>query len=104
MATATQNEVAQTIAAQMGGTRRLSAMIGANGFMADVDSLKFSFKGCKRANMFRVTLDAMDTYTVEFFKYSPRKATCDVVKSHEMVYADQLVELFEIFTGLYVSL
>lgn len=104
MTTATRNEVAETIAAQMGGTRRLSVMIGATGFVADVNSLKFSFKRCKRANMFRVTLDATDTYTVEFFKYSPRKATCDVVKSHELVYADQLVDLFESFTGLYVSL
>ena len=98
------SNVATTIAQQLGGTNKLSAMIGANGFVASEDSLKFSFKGCRKGNMLRVTLNADDTYTVEMFKYNRRTFECPCVKSLSGVYADMLTSVFESWTGLYTSL
>ena len=95
--------VAQTIIAQMGGTRRLSLMVGASLFAGDDSSVMFSFKGSRKMNKCRVTLDASDTYTVEFFKFSPSKGTCPVVDEISGVYCDMLVDIFESRTGLYLT-
>ena len=96
-------QVAQTIIAQMGGTRRLSLMVGASLFAGDDSSVMFSFKGSRKMNKCRVTLDASDTYTVEFFKFSPSKLTCPVVEEISGVHCDMLVDIFESRTGLYLS-
>jgi hypothetical protein len=96
-------QVAQTIIAQMGGTRRLSMMVGASLFAGDDSSVMFSFKGSRKVNKCRVTLDASDTYTVEFFKFSPSKLTCPVVDEISGVDAEMLVDIFESCTGLYLS-
>ena len=97
-------QVAQTIIAQMGGTRRLSLMVGASLFAGDDTSAMFSFKGSRKMNKCRVTLDASDTYTVEFFKFSPSKLNiAPVVEEISGVYAEMLVDIFESRTGLYLS-
>ena len=97
-------QAAQTIIAQMGGSRRLAMMIGASVFAGDDNSVMFSFKGSRKMNKCRVTLDATDTYTVEFFKYSPSKGTCPVVNEISGVYGDMLVDIFESRTGLFLSI
>lgn len=96
---------------QLGGRRRLGVMIGAYDFFSDNDgqTLTFKFKMCKEANCVKITLNAMDTYDIEFIKIgrlSKKTWTVPVrkVKTYEGVYADQMQEVIESFTGLYMSL
>jgi len=102
-------EIANEIARQLGGTRRLAAMTGASKFTADGPALVFALPSGKAKdgiNNVRITLDqGTDTYTVRFirigrapsFKVTP-------VQETSLVYADQLKTLFEQTTGLYLSL
>lgn len=96
--------VADTILDQMGGSRRLGLMIGANSFLGDEKSVRFRFKTRAKngSNMFRVTLDPSDTYTIEFI--SVRGASVKVKDKLEDVYAEDLVRIFQEKTGLYLSL
>lgn len=96
--------VANTIISQMGGTRRLSMMIGANAFVGSDNSVSFKFKARAKngANAFRVTLNPSDTYTVEFVSCRGMKVT--VKDSLSDVYAEDLISLFQNKTGLYLSL
>ena len=96
--------VANTILSQMGGTGRLSAMIGAHSFVGDENSVSFRFKARARngANAFHVTLDPSDTYTIKFLKI--RKLEVKTVKELDDVYAEDLKRIFEDETGLRLSL
>jgi hypothetical protein len=98
-----QENAAETLK-QMGGTGRLTAMTGANNFaFCDKGAyVGFKFKMCKLFNYIQIKLNSMDTYDVTFMKIWG----CDIKKTEEIngVYADQLVELFETKTGLYLSL
>jgi hypothetical protein len=93
-------QTATTILSQLGG-RRFIAMTGAKNFVGDASTLMFSVPAGK-VNKVRVTLDASDTYTVEFYKVRG----VDVAKraSHSGVYFDQLRAIFEAETGLRTSL
>ena len=85
----------------------MAAIVGAKDFLASGDNhetLVFKFKGCKHTNAVRITLNAMDTYDVEFLKINARKLTCETVESVEGVYNDMLQDVFESFTGLYLTL
>ncbi len=94
---------ADIILSQLGGTGRLSAMIGAKHFFSDDDgnTLVFKFKGSKVANYVRITLTPADTYTVDFKKI--RGVEAKDVKVFEDVYADMLRDIFESTTGLYLT-
>jgi hypothetical protein len=97
--------VATTIIEQMGGTRRLQAMVGAHDFLGDDKSAQFGFKGCRKANKCRVVYDyGSDLYTFELWHFNKR--TFDFKKVFELdgVYWDMLKSLFEEETGLYLSL
>lgn len=96
--------VANTILDQMGGTGRLTAMVGANAFVGSDNSVSFRFKARAKngANAFRVVLDPSDTYTVEFMSCRAGKVTSKF-KSRD-IYAEDLIPLFERETGLYLSL
>ena len=96
----TNDQVAATIVQQLGGFGKLKAMIAAYSWTYDEKSVMFSFRGCRRTNKCRVTLDPSDTYTVEFFRYSPKHGTCDPVKNQNGVYCDQLSSFFRSTTGL----
>jgi len=104
MTTQTNLEVANTILAQMGGTGRLSAMLGASSFFGTEDTASFRFKARARnkSNMVKVRLDPSDTYTVEFWTVRGGKATKR--SAHSDIYADGLKTLFTDETGLYLSL
>ena len=102
--TTTNLEVATTICNQIGGTGKLRAMIGATNWLADENSLMFSFKGSKKVNKCRITLKANDTYTIELFKFSPSKLTCDTKAVSNGIYFDQLIPAIENMTGLYLSM
>ena len=93
---------AQQVIAQLGGFRRLKAMVNARAFGRDENSVSFKFSGSRVANYCRITLDPMDTYTVEFLKVRANKVK--VVDTTEGAYADMLVPLFEKTTKLYLSL
>lgn len=95
---------AETIIKQMGGTRILSAMIGARNFAGDETSIQFSFKGSRKVNKCRIILDASDTYTLELWKINKR--TFEMTKVYELdgLYHDMLTPVFEQETGLYLSL
>lgn len=96
--------VANTILAQMGGSGRLTAMIGAHSFVGGKDSLSFRFKAKshKGINTIRVVLTPADVYTVEFCRIRGFKLS--LVETVADVYCDQLIETVERVTGLYLHL
>lgn len=95
-------DVANIIYQQLGGAR-FAQMTGAKGFLGDSNSLSFKLpKNESQANFVLITLDPNDTYTVTFAKYRGDEIT--VLKELDMVYADQLQEIFERYTGLHTSL
>ena len=77
-------------------------MTGAKHFTYSDNSVSFQFKGSRKTNALRITLDSSDTYTMKFFKINSRKLTVDTVREIEYVYCDQLAEIFERETGLYL--
>jgi hypothetical protein len=97
--------IAETTLQQLGGAGRLTAMIGAKHFGYDKNgTLTFQFKMCKKANGVRIELNGKDLYDVTFTKFNARTYEVKEVHKFEDVYADQLKEVFESFTGLYLSL
>jgi len=99
-------QVAQTILSQLGGNRFI-AMTGCSNFGSTPNSLSFKLpRGCaNKATHCTITLDASDTYTVEFVKCNMRATVYrQVVAETSMVYAESLTELFTAATGLEVRL
>ena len=96
--------VANTIAQQMGGIPRLTAMIGAKNFLGDKDMLQFkwSAKSKKKINTVRIQLEPSDTYKVTF--YSLKGFDISEVSGWDDVQASELRPLFERETGLALSL
>lgn len=101
MAKITMNQ----LTASNNGIGRLSMMIGAKNFVRDENknNVMFSFaaKAKNKANKCRITLNSMDLYDVEFFNI--RGANFKTISSFKNIYNDQLKELFESETGLYLS-
>lgn len=96
--------VANTIIQQMGGQKRLAIMTGAHTFVADDNSVQFKFKGCREANICKITLDPMDTYTFQLYRFNNKTFDCPKVYELEGAYNDMLKPVFESETGLYLSL
>jgi hypothetical protein len=97
------NRVAEEILNQLGGNRKLSAMISMHNLYFSTDSLtegflQFDFKGCKKAFKVRIYLEYNDTYTLKFYSKSFKKHTI------QGVYNDNLIEVFQNYTKLYLSL
>lgn len=100
-----RKEVAETIIAQMGGTGKLKAMIGAKNFRILESGLWFEFKGSRKANVCEVVYNyGSNTYNFKLQKYSPKYCTFTDVYYLEGCYSDMLIELFESKTGLQLSL
>lgn len=94
-----------TMLQQLGGNKFI-AMTGAKVSFDSDGTLFCWFKGSKKANMLKISLDyATDTYIMEFSKlgYAP-KFTVKPVKKLTMVYAEDLQSFFTDVTGLYTSL
>lgn len=94
--------IAQTILAQLGGTRFL-AMTGARDLLNGGDALQFGLPANfakDGINKVRVRLDASDTYTVTAYKFSRRTLQCPVIAEQGGVYADNLRAVFTDLTGL----
>lgn len=98
-------DVANEILTQLGGGKFI-AMTGANGFSAGRDgSLTFRLPSNfakDGINWVRVTLTAMDDYTLTFLKVRGVKTT--PVAEREGVYNDSLRAVFTSVTGLDTSL
>ena len=93
--------VAETILNQLGGGR-IKLFIGATLFTILENGLgiRFTARAKGGINHVEIRLNGKDTYDVKFFRI--KKLTCVTVSEFEDVYNDQLVELFEKTTGLYL--
>jgi hypothetical protein len=111
----TAKEISMTILKQMGGTNRLKAFVNGRDFIYSKDGTTvFTFSLSKKANGVKIRLNGNDLYDVEFvkvgFKYEKiegtnikfKTATRKTVSEHSDIYNDQLIELFERETGLYL--
>ena len=105
-------EVAEIILQQMGGSRKLVAMVGANKFTygeKEYDGfvqpyVMFNFKMNPKMNWCKVIYEeGKDTYVMQFIKQSGMKEP-KVVQEYKEVYCDDLISLFEQTTGLYLYL
>lgn len=97
---------AEIILSQLGGSGRLGIMIGATSFFSADEgrTLQFSFKGCREANKVTITLNSLDTYDIKFYKFNARKPNFEPVKTFDGIYTDMIMDVFEQFTGLYLTL
>lgn len=106
--------VANIIYNQLGGNKFV-VMTGSKNFLDDGNTLRMALaKNASKANRLWITLEADDTYTMRFFKYTaPRYSTKTYTFSDEKitevrtikgVYCDMLQELFTEVTGLYTRL
>lgn len=101
-------EIARTIADQLtqssNGYNRLKAMIAGNNFYyssanaKNLGGLSFQFKGSRKASLCGIVLDFDDTYTMKFYRGIKE------VKEISGLYAEDLMGVFEDFTGLYLKL
>lgn len=96
---------------QLGGSRRLTAMIGAKHFLSDNDgqTLLFRFNGSRIANHVTITLTSTDLYDVEFKRIGRintrnYEAPVTDVASFDSVPAEALRSIFESTTGLYLNI
>jgi hypothetical protein len=103
-----RSQIAQTIAAQLGGIGRIRLMTGARNFVAldGNGGLMFQFKGWKRNAKCIIELNAMDTYTFKLVTIGNARNGFKVTEHYKLegVYNDMLIDLFESETGLYLSL
>jgi hypothetical protein len=97
-----KKEVADIILKQLGGGGKVRAMLGAKSIMAIDKGLVIVWpnKEKSKGDAVEITLRPDDTYDMVFFRVSSK----EVKKKYEMVYADQLKELFEKWTGWALSL
>lgn len=107
----TSLQIANTIAQQLGGQRRLKVMAGATDFVAIERGLQFHLPSNfakDKINNVRVVLADNDTYTVEFGVIGRRKPDYTypftVLETTEGVYADMLPDVVAKRTGLDLSM
>jgi hypothetical protein len=95
---------AETIIQQLGGFGKLQAMVGAINFIYSNNDkyIAFKFKGSKKVNYVKITLNGKDLYDIEFKKLWGNKIKD--IDSYNDVYAENLKPLFEKVTGLFLSL
>lgn len=78
-------------------------MTGAKDFVGGENFLMFRIgQNCHKINKVKITLMPNDTYTMEFFRI--RGANFTVAATHEDVYAEDMLSIFERETGMYVRL
>ena len=97
--------VAETILKQMGGSGRLRAMIGAHSFATNGNDLSFVFPNRQRSkgNSCKINYNVgKDLYDVDFYNVSVKGAK--KVAHYDDLYWDQLIDVFERQTGLYLKL
>jgi hypothetical protein len=111
----TAKEISNTILQQMGGTARIKAFVNGKNFIYSRDgTTTFQFSLSKKANAIKIRLNGNDLYDVEFVKVGSksekiegtdlkfRTGTRKTVSEYTDIGCEQLVELFELETGLYL--
>ena len=96
------NQVATTILNQLGG-RKFLAFTGSKNLIAGENFLTMKLaRNSSGANYLKISLNAMDTYEVEFISI---RSDATMKTKHEFngIYNDQLVNIFETTTGLYTK-
>jgi len=94
-------EIAETILQQLGGSRRLVMMVGAYNFVVVENGVAFKIKNAK-ANYIKIKLNSMDLYDLEVGRI--RGTTYKVVTEKNDLYFDMLKPAIEEATGMYLSL
>jgi hypothetical protein len=92
--------IAKTIQEQIG--HKAFYMMGAKNLLDHGDALSFRIRGSKAVNYIKITLNAMDTYDLEFGKVWGMNYK--VKSTFEGAYVDMLHDLIESKTGLYLKL
>jgi hypothetical protein len=92
-------EIPNTAFQQFGGYRAMS-MIGGSPLIIDQFTLRITWKAkaVNSARMLTIRLEPSDTYTVTFFTLHGK-----VIQTFENIYADQLRDIFEYHTQLFLS-
>lgn len=93
-------EIARTIQQQLG--HQCLCMLGAQYLAGGPDYLSFRFGGSTKANHLKITLQANDTYTMEFTRI--RGIDCKKIAEYQNIYCDQLREIIRKTTGLNTNL
>lgn len=96
--------IAQTILEQLGG-RRFISMTGAKNFGDTGNGLAFQIPASltkNRINAVKIELHPSDTYIVKFMRIG--RSDLKTISQHDMIYCDQLEDLFERETGLLTHL
>lgn len=101
-------QIANTIIEQLGGYGKLKAMTGAKDLVALDSGVQFGIgKNCNNINKVRIVLTSLDLYELQFLSIRKKRNTWDwavtVKAEYSQVYADQLVDLFEEATGMYLA-
>ena len=99
-----ENQIANTIVAQLGGLGRLGMFIGLKSVITEKNGLTLVFPKPKHkgaVNRVRITLNGLDLYDLQFIRTHGKSAK--VVKEDSDVYAEDLKGFFERGTGLYLS-
>lgn len=97
----TDNDIANTILQQLGGSK-VSSFIGVKQFVAINNGLqiKWSAKSKNKSNLVTISLNGNDLYDVRFSNIRGLNVT--LKSEHLDMYCDQLIDLFETETGLYL--
>lgn len=92
-------DIARTILQQMGGRARLEAFTGAYNFAVGDGSVMFRIKN-RGVNFVKVKLNGKDLYDVTFGRVSG--TNFKIVEQLDDVYAEDLIDIFEKSTGMYL--
>ena len=97
--------IGKTILEQLGGNRFI-AMTGAKNLIAHSDGLSLRFPQKKGKNYLKITLNAWDTYDLEWGMIRNKQGVPTYTKKKMMedIYSDSLQEIFTAETGLYTRL
>ena len=96
-----RKQIAETIFKQIGGTRRLASFVGAKNFLIQDCGASFQFTARSQYNYCRIDLDrGADLYNMTFKKHHGGRIIRE--ETIEGVFCDQLVDIFESKTELYL--
>jgi len=97
-------QVAETILQQLGGNK-FRVMTGASRFTTGGDGRWLGFKigrNATQCNWVHVQLNAKDLYDITFSRMAAGKVK--TLQVYNDIYNDQLVPIFEQYTGMYTKL
>lgn len=96
-------QVAVTTIDYLGGHRMLRLMVGAHNFTYDKEgTVRFQFRGSRKANSVEIRLNGSDLYDVRFYRAG--KNGMKLMASFDDVFFDGLCDVFETATGLLTTM